>query len=74
MESYSCEKWKLLVTQKPKLRFYKEFKNVKEFEPYVKFNLSSVERSYIAQLRLGILPIAIETERYRGTPANDRLC
>ena len=33
-----------------------------------------MERSYIVQLRFGILPIAIETGRYRSTPENERLC
>ncbi len=34
----------------------------------------SRQRSLIAQLRLGILPIHIETGRFRGTQLDDRIC
>ena len=43
-------------------------------ESYVSINLSSIERSYLAQLRLGILPIAIETGRYKSVPIDNRKC
>ena len=66
--------WKNDITHKPKLRFYLQFKRDKGTELYVRYNLSSIERSYMAQLRLGILPIAVETGRYRGIPINERLC
>ncbi len=36
--------------------------------------LFSLERSLIAQLRLGILPIHIETGRFRGTRLDDLIC
>ena len=34
----------------------------------------SKEKSYLSQLRLGILPIAIETGRYRQVPISERKC
>ena len=43
-------------------------------ENYLKLNLSCSQRSYFAQLRLGILQIGIETGRYRSIPVNERLC
>lgn len=50
----------------PKLRTYKTFKNDFGLENYVSFNLSKAERSHMAQLRSGILPLRIETGQYVG--------
>ncbi len=36
--------------------------------------MSRQQRSFIAQLRLRILPIHIETGRFRGTQLDDRIC
>ena len=36
--------------------------------------MSRKQRSYLAQLRSGILPIAIETGRWIGTLPSERLC
>ena len=66
--------WKDEIYKKPKLRFYVQFKNDFHAESYIKINLSSKEKSYISQLRLGILPIAIETGRYRQVPISARKC
>ena len=41
---------------------------------YVKYNLTASERSAMAQLRFGILPLNIETGRFRNQPVQDRLC
>ena len=43
-------------------------------EEYVKINLKRNERSVLAQFRLGILPIRIETGRFIGERIEDRLC
>ena len=66
--------WKESVNTKPKLRIYKLIKSKIETECYVRFNLSSKERSMLAQLRMGVLPINIETGRYKGIPSNERFC
>ena len=66
--------WKEEIYKKPKLRFYVQFKNDFHTESYIKINLSSKEKSYLSQLRLGILPIAIETGRYRQVPISERKC
>ena len=50
------------------------FKNDFELENYVSLNLTKHERSTIAQLRCGILPLRIETGRYINEPVHDRLC
>ena len=68
------EKWKLNVDSQLKLRTYKLFKTQFKTETYVTQNLDRNERSYLAQLRLGILPIRIETGRYTREKLEDRLC
>jgi hypothetical protein len=66
--------WQNQLLSKPKLRFYRIYKTVPTVENYVLLNLSSVERSYMAQLRLGILPIEVETGRFRSIPLENRIC
>ena len=68
------QNWKSRILSKPKLRFYNIFKNIPMTENYVSMNLSSIERSYLAQLRLGILPLEIETGRYKSIPIDNRKC
>ena len=58
------KEWKDKLVFKPKLRTYLQFKDTLEVEKYIKFNLTPCERSHMAQLRLGILPLALETGRY----------
>jgi len=69
-----CTEWKNEILQKPKLRFYREFKNEPTIENYVSFNLLPNERSILAQIRLGILPLAVETGRFINLPLEERLC
>ena len=68
------EKWKNALISKPKLRFYRKFKSCLEVEKYVKYNLTSSQRSVTAQFRAGILPLHIETGRFRNTKLEDRIC
>ena len=68
------QNWKSQVLSKPKLRFYNIFKNIPVTESYVSMNLSSIEQSYLAQLRLGILPMEIETGRYKSVTIDNRIC
>ena len=42
--------------------------------PYVQTPLTRSQRSLIAKLRSGTLPLAIETGRYTQVPPNERLC
>jgi hypothetical protein len=71
---YQEEMWKITVNGKPKLRKYKDFRLNMTTEPYVKLNLNRKERSLLAQLRCGILPLRIETGRFRAEKVEDRLC
>ena len=59
---------------KPKLRFYAAIKDSLHVEKYVSYNLSPSERSIAAQWRFGILPLEIETGRFRNTKVEDRIC
>ena len=50
---------------KPKLRTYKIFKNCLTVEPYVLYHGPKWTRSICAQFRMGILPLHMETGRYK---------
>ena len=43
-------------------------------EEYVKYCMSRRKRSLMAQFRMGVLPLAIETGRFRGIALEDRIC
>ena len=66
--------WSTSVQQTPKLRTYKLFKDTFICERYIQLNLLKNERSLLAQLRCGILPLRIETGRYIGEPVHSRIC
>ncbi len=66
--------WKEKVINKPKLRFYCLFKSDLLMENYVTYNLSPSERSMLAQFRMGILPLEIETGRFFNVKVEERIC
>jgi hypothetical protein len=66
--------WELPFESKPKLATYTKIKNVLDVEPYVLLNLSRRGRSLLAQFRCGILPLMIETGRYRNIPSDKQIC
>ena len=49
---------------KPKLRVYNQIANFSDKKIYLSKPLSFIQRKAIAKLRLGVLPIRIETGRY----------
>ena len=67
-------RWKLSVASKLKLRTYALFKINLKTELYVSLLISKFKRSIFCQFRSGILPLVIETGRYRNVPADERLC
>jgi hypothetical protein len=73
MSHYSTS-WKLTVENKPKLTIYRKIKEMFNPETYCKTNLTRSQRSFIARLRLGVLPINVEVGRYNATPREQRLC
>ena len=70
----------LLETQKCRryaigtLHIYAQFKKQYNTEKYCNLNLKRSQRSLIAKLRLGILPIRVETGRYNNTIRQERIC
>ena len=67
-------KWIEIISNKPKLRSFKKWKESFGTEPYVKLNLVRNKRSILAQIRSGTLPLKIETWRFVGIKYEDRLC
>ena len=67
---------KIECESKPKLRTFLLFKDFRKLPPHVGKPLSFVERRIISKLRLGILPIRLETARYSRPilPENQRIC
>ena len=59
---------------KLKLRTHAQIKHNYETELNVKTNLPRNQRSFIAQLRMGILPLALEFGRLKNIPEEQRLC
>ena len=62
------------ITAKPKLRTYCKIKHSFQTEPYIAKCFSRNKRSILAQLRIGILPIMIDTGRYSNITPEHRLC
>ena len=67
-------KWSNAVQLKPKLRFYTLFKTCFCTDEYLMLNLSSSERSVLAQIRFGILPLHVETGRFVNKKLEERRC
>ena len=57
-----------------KLRLYCLFKSEYKDEPYTSTVNILSHRSFLARLRGGTAPLAIETGRYVGVPAEERTC
>ncbi len=72
-ETY-CNQWKIESLNKPKLRSYVKFKTCFKIEDHVMSFMSRRQRSYLAQLRCGILPLHIEMTRWYGVKEENRLC
>ena len=66
--------WDIGRYKSQKLRYYNLYKYDKCPEDYLYFNISKYQRSLIAQLRCGVLPLEIEVGRYRDIPLENRLC
>ena len=71
---YSQNGWWNKALGKPKLRMYIAFKDLAEPDVLVKSNLKRYNRSLLAKLLSGIMPLEIETGRYTGTKLELRLC
>ena len=74
LKEKDSEMWKKEVKKKPKLRTYLKIKENYTTENYVTLNLSREQRSFLAQLRSGTLPIRLETGRFVREKSEDRIC
>ncbi len=70
----SVNDWEHKCSTKPKLRTYMTFKQNMTVASHLCCNMPKYERSLISQLRLGILPLRIETGRYSNLNVEDRTC
>ena len=68
------EDWKQNVQSKPKLRTYVQVKSDYGVERYVKSFVPKYKRSLMAQMRLSILPIRLETGRFVCERLEERVC
>ena len=68
------DEWSNKLPSKPKLRTYSLFKNEIKTEEYILSNIPKYKRSLLCQLRIGILPLEIETGRYTRKKVEDRIC
>ena len=56
------------------MRTFKEIHNFGCIQTLVKSQVTRYQRSLLSQLKFGILPLKIETDRYQGIPLNERKC
>ena len=66
--------WRSEAFQKPKLRTFVKIHNFNTKQLVVQSDLTRHQRSLVSQLKMGILPLKYETDRYQGIPAENRLC
>jgi hypothetical protein len=66
--------WHLEAEKKPKLRTYIRIHDFDSKQTLLKANLTRYQRSLLSQLKFGILPLKLETDRYQGIPIEQRIC
>ena len=76
MELKQRELVKKECASKPKLRTFISFKDYDNLSPHIGKALSFIERKTLSKLRLGILPLRLETGRFQRPliPEDQRLC
>ncbi len=62
------------MTLKPKLGIYIKFKEQFETKQYLQICVSRRKRSLLAQFRMGVLLLAIETGRFKSIHVEEILC
>ena len=66
--------WQNKRYKSEKLRYYNLYKSDKNVEDYLLLDLTKYQRSVFSQFRCGILPLEIETGRFRNIELQNRLC
>ena len=72
--SFVYSLWKMLYKIQPSRLKVLGGSSILSICTYLKISLSRFQRSLMAQLRLGILPLALETGRYYRIPIENRFC
>ncbi len=67
-------KWWLEANDKPKLRTFVKIYDRQTRQTIVKRNLTRSRRSIVTKFKCGVLPILIETGRYKDIPLEQRTC
>ncbi|CAC5411899.1 unnamed protein product [Mytilus coruscus] len=73
LHNYYLSMWKRGIIDVSKFRTYVKLTTMVEQESCVKLNLRKSQRSCLAQLRCGILPLRIETEMYIVEQREERI-
>ena len=73
IHSLAVRNWEEEIIIKPKLRTYITLMITFETESYITNNISRRKRSLRSQFRSGILPIYVETGRFRNLPVDIRV-
>ena len=71
---HSRDNWWREAEYKPKLRMYRQVRTVDDEVKLCRLGLQRQERSLVAKLLCGVLPLEIETGRFVGKPVAERLC
>ncbi len=68
------EKWMKSASLLPKLRTFVELFDERDHKGLVYANLTRKQRSMVTKLKIGIMPLAIETGRFTDVPLEYRTC
>jgi hypothetical protein len=74
LEARETKLWQEEIDNMPKLRTYRKIKLNRDAEHYVEHNHNRRQRSLLAKLRIGNLPINIEKGRHKNLPLDERTC
>ena len=66
--------WRREAEMKPKLRTYVKVHDFGDFQSLVQSPVTRAQRSLLTMLKIGILPLKIETDRYQGIKPENRIC
>ena len=66
--------WTREAEMKPKLRTFNKIHDFTCYQTLVQAPVTRIQRSLLSQLKTGILPLKIETDRYQGVKPENRLC
>ena len=74
LDALASSAWQAGLPSKPKLRTYSLIKTEFATESYVYNLYPRSQRSLMAQFRIGVLPLRVETGRYTRLALEDRTC